>query len=291
MAVTRKIVLGVPLLLAACASQPEYQPPLPTLPTSVSMPVPVVRQAPPDVLPEMPKEDPVKATMAAAGEGIVKPRKDWFKGIVYKPPYHPHHSYLVYTPEGNTTVFMFQPGEKPQQDGASCDDGGQLIDANWSSMGNGAGRSYVMKLKVKVSDVRRECTITTNAGIYSVIVQSMTKAHTRRVSWSDPYHFLSEPDEEAPDICGGGDMNYTLEGDPGAFGIRLGDITNNGNHTCIRFPQSAAFDLPTVFLIEGDQERPASPSMIDGAWVIDGVPPIIELRSDTATIRIQRAVP
>lgn len=291
MTAARKIVLGVPLLLAACAGQPEYQAPLPTLPTSVSMPVPVVRPAPPEVLPEMPKEDPIKATTGAQAAGVIKPRRDWFKGIVYAPPYHPNHSYLVYTPEGSSTVFVFGQGEKPQQSGASCDDGGELIDIAWSSMGTGAAKSYVMRLKVKVSDVRRECTITTNAGIYSVMVQSMTKAHTQRVKWSDPYHFLSEPDEEAPDICNAADMNYTLSGDPGAFGIRLGDVSNNGNHTCIRFPQSAAFDLPTVFLIEGDQERPASPSMIDGAWVIDGVPPIIELRSDTATIRIQRAVP
>jgi hypothetical protein len=31
--------------------------------------------------------------------------------------------------------------------------------------------------------------------------------------------------------------------------------------------------------------------MIDGAYLIDGVPPVIELRTDTATLRIERAPP
>lgn len=291
MSLTRKMVLALPLLAGACATQPEYRAPLPALPTTVSLPVPVVRQVPPEVLPELPKEDPIRATLAAGRQGIVSPHSEWFRGATYAPPYHPNHTYLVYTPEGQSTVFMFMAGEKPVSDGTSCDDAGQLLSPTWTSMGVGADRRYVLKIKTKVAGPRLGCTITTNAGLYEVAVVSQTKARTSRVQWSDPYHFLSEPDTDAPDICTAADMNYTLSGDPGAFGIRLGDVSNDGSHTCIRFPQSAAFDLPSVFLIEGDQERPASPSMIDGAYVIDGVPPIIELRSDNATIRLERAIP
>jgi type IV secretory pathway VirB9-like protein len=205
------------------------------------------------------------------------------------PPYHPNHSYLVYTPEGNSTAFLFGKGEKPQSSMVTCDDGGTILDPSWSSMGVGSSKSYVLTIKAKMTAPRQGCLITTNRGIYSIVIQPTTRTHITKVAWSDPYGFLSEPDPETPDVCGGGDLNYTMAGDPGAFGIRMGDVSNDGSHTCIRFPQSAAFDVPAVWLVEGDNERPASPAMIDNAYVIDGVPPVIELRTDNATLRIERA--
>lgn len=283
----RLTAVGLPLLLAACAG-PEYRPPLPTLPTAASLPAPVVRRAPPDTLPVMAAEDPVKATFAALSDGLVKPRREWFKGVTYTPPYHPNHSYLVYIPEGNSTVFMFGPGEKPQP--ALCSDGGAILSQAWSSMGVGPSKSWVWTVKAKMTAPRQDCTVTTNRGIYSVVIQPTTKTHTSKVRWSDPYGFLTEADPETPDVCTKADVNYTLAGNEGAFGLRVGDVSNDGNHTCIQFPQSAAFDLPAVWLIEGESERPATPSTIDGAYVIDGVPPVIELRTDNATIRIERAV-
>lgn len=282
-------VIVLPLIVGACAG-PEYRAPLPTLPTVATLPAPVaVRPAPPEVLPALPPEDPVKATMAALVDGIVKPRREWFRGATYMPPYHPNHNYLVYTPEGNTTNFVFSQGEKPRE--ATCSDGGEILSLTWSSMGVGATKSWVLKAKAKMTAPRQDCTITTTRGIYGVVIQPTTKTHTSKVQWSDPYSFLSEADPEAPDLCAKADTNYAMFGDEGAFGLRPGDVSNDGTHTCIRFPQSAAIDLPAVWLIEGGNERPASPSMIDNAYLIDGVPPVIELRTDTATIRIERAMP
>lgn len=283
----RLTLSALPLIVGACAG-PEYRAPLPTSPTTVSLPAPMARPAPPDVLPALAPEDPVKATFAALSDGLVKPRREWFKGVTYMPPYHPNHSYLVYIPEGNSTAFQFSAGEKPQP--ATCSDGGMILSQSWSSMGVGASKSWVWTVKSKMTAPRQDCTVTTNRGIYSIVVQPTTKTHTSKVRWSDPYGFLSEADPETPDICTPADVNYTLAGDDGAFGLRVGDVSNDGSHTCIRFPQSAAFDLPAVWLIEGESERPATPSMINGAYLIDGVPPIIELRTDNATIRIERAV-
>jgi hypothetical protein len=136
------------------------------------------------------------------------------------------------------------------------------------------------------------CSITTNRGPYTVVFKTMpvnSPAHISTVRWEDPYNFLA-PDngvKSAP-ICQGTDVNYRLTGDAGAFGLTSASISNDGAQTCIRFPPSAGFDLPAAWLVEGDQERPASPATINGAYVIDGVPPIIELRTDHATIRIER---
>ena len=237
-------VAALALVVSGCADQ-EYRPPLPTLPTSVSLPAPVARRLPPETLPDMAPEDPVKATFAALRDGVVKPRREWFKGVTYMPPYHPNHSYLVYVPEGNSTTFLFSAGEKPQP--ATCSDGGMILSQSWSSMGVGASKSWVWTVKAKMTAPRQDCTVTTNRGIYSVVIQPTTKTHTSKVRWSDPYSFLSEADPETPDICTPADTNYTLHGDDGAFGLRVGDVSNDGNHTCIRFPQSAAFSLPAVW--------------------------------------------
>ena len=93
---------------------------------------------------------------------------------------------------------------------------------------------------------------------------------------------------ESRPVCQGTDINYRITGDLCAFGLTSTSISNDGAHTCIRFPPSAAFDLPAAWLVEGDSERPASPSTVNGAYLIDGVPPVIELRTDNATLRIER---
>jgi type IV secretory pathway VirB9-like protein len=284
----RAAVLLLPLFAAACAG-PQYRPPLPTLPSSASLPARPVRPPPPDTLPRLAPEDPVKASFAALSEGLVKPRREWFKGVTYMPPYHPNHSYLVYIPEGGVSTFQFSPGEKPQP--ATCADGGVILSQSWSSLGVGPSKSWVWSVKARMTAPRQDCTVTTNRGIYSVVIQPTTRTHTSRVRWSDPYGFLSEADPDTPELCARTDINYRLAGDEGAFGLRPGDVSNDGSHTCIRFPQSAGFDLPAVWLVEGDNERPASPAMIDGAYLIDGVPPVIELRTDAATLRIERAPP
>lgn len=284
----KRTTLLASLLMAGCASQPEYKPPLPTLPSSASLPAPVaIRPPPPDVLPQLPAEDPVKASFAALREGMIKPRREWFKGVTYSPPYHPNHSYLIYVPEGDSTVVQFSPGEQPEP--ATCPDGGQILSESWSSIGQEPRKSWLWTVKVKMTAPRMQCTITTNRGPYIIVIQPTTKTHTSKVRFSDPYGFLEEADPTTPEICPKQDINYVLTGNEGAFGLRPGDISNNGKHTCIRFPQSAAFDLPAAWLVEGEQQRPASPATIDGAYVIDGVPPVIELRTDSATLRIERA--
>jgi hypothetical protein len=290
--ITRSVLVAA-LLMGGCASQPAYQPPLPTLPSSPPvLPEPVVaRIPPPDVLPQLPPEDPVKASMAALREGIIKPRREWFKGVTYAPPYHPNHSYLIYIPEGNGSVFQFSPGEQPDENGATCPDGGSILDESWSSTGVGPGKSWLWTVKVRMTAPAIQCSLTTNRGPYIIVIQPTTKTHISKIQFSDPYSFLSEADPETPEICPKMDVNYVLTGNEGAFGLRPGDISNNGKHTCIRFPQSAAFDLPAAWLVEGDKERPATPATIDNAYVIDGVPPVIELRTDSATLRIERAHP
>jgi hypothetical protein len=285
----RAAVLLLPLLAAGCASSHRYEAPLPTLPSSVSLPAPPTRLPPPDTLPKLAPEDPIKATVGALADGLVKPRKEWFKGVTYMPPYHPNHSYLIYIPEGGVSNFEFSPGEAVKP--ATCGDGGTILSQSYTSMGTGPSKKWVWQVKAKMTAPRQDCTITTNRGIYSVVVQTTTKAHTRTIRWSDPYEFLSavDPHNAGTDlICQKADINYSLNGDPGAFGLRPGDVSNDGMHTCIQFPQSAGFDIPAICLIEGDQERPASPSMINGAYLLDGVPPVIELRTDNATLRIER---
>ena len=244
-----------------------------------------------------PKEDPIKATAAAMATGLVTPHSQWNKGLTYAPPYHPNHGYLIYTPEGRSTSLMFRKREIPLE--GSCE--GQvpvdmqtpenpgIIDATWRNQGSGASESWIFDIRVKMTAPRQTCTITTNMGIYTVVVQPTTKTHTQRVEWSDPYSLLA-PDngiQSAP-ICRGSDVNYRVTGNIGAFGITSGSISNDGAHTCIKFPPSAGFDFPAAWLIEGENERPASPATINGAYLIDGVPPVIELRTDTATLRIER---
>lgn len=279
-------------LIAGCASS-KYEAPLPTLPSaSLQLPRAPARPPLPDTLPKLPAEDPVKAIAGATKDGLVKPRREWFKGLTYMPPYHPNHGYLVYIPFGLSSTFEFSPGEKPQ-DATCSDSSGNIIAPSWSSMGVGAGKKWVFQVKVTMEPPfpRQDCTVLTTRGIYSIYVQGTRSTHTAKVRWSDPYGVLSEADPEAPEPCAQADIDYALSGDPGAFGLRPGDVSNDGRHTCLRFPQSAGFDLPSVWLIEGDQERPASPTMIDGAYRIDGVPRVIELRTDNATLRIERAAP
>jgi hypothetical protein len=286
----RTAVLMMPLLAGGCASS-HYEAPLPTLPSaSTHLPAPPARPPLPDTLPKLAPEDPIKATVGALADGLVKPRREWFKGLTYMPPYHPNHGYLVYIPVGRSTSLEFSPGEKPQE--ATCSDSsGKILAPSWSSMGVGPSRKWVFQVKVTMEPPfpRQDCTISTSRGIYTIFIQGTSSTHTAKVRWSDPYGLLSEADPDAPEICEKRDINYSLNGDPGAFGLRPGDIGNDGVHTCIQFPQTAGFDLPAVWLIEGDQERPASPTMIDGAYLIDGVPPVIELRTDNATLRIERA--
>ena len=250
--------------------------------------------APPDTLPELPKEDPIKAAASAMSKGLVTPRKEWFKGLTYMPPYHPNHGYVVYIPEGQKTSFVFGKREIPES--ALCEgvmpEGSEMpgiMSTAWTQQGSGASESYVLDIKVKMTAPRQKCSITTNRGVYIVIVQPTTSTHTMKVQWSDPYNFLAGDNgvKSAP-ICQGSDVNYRVTGDLGAFGLTSNSITNDGAQTCIRFPPSAAFDLPAAWLVEGDTERPASPATINGAYLIDGVPPVIELRTDNATLRIER---
>jgi hypothetical protein len=295
----RIAALALPFVLTACGTSSSYEPPLPTLPSPQHLPAPPVAAAVemPDTLPELPKEDPVKATTAALSTGLVTPRREWYKGVTYSPPYHPNHGYLIYTPEGGSTSLQFGKREIP--DGATCEgvvpdemateENPGIMSTAWKSFGEGASESWVLDIKVKIMAPRQRCTITTNRGVYIVVVQPTQKTHTMKVQWSDPYNLLA-PDngiQSAP-ICRGTDANYRLTGNLGAFGVTTGSISNDGAHTCIKFPPSAGFDLPAAWLIEGENERPASPATINGAYLIDGVPPVIELRTDNATLRIER---
>ena len=287
----RAAVLLLSCLSGACSPSPGYQPPLPTLPSAAaSLPVLAARPPPPETLPKLPPEDPVRATVTALRDGLVKPRREWFKGVTYTPPYHPNHSYLVYIPEGAVSTFEFTPGEKPRP--AYCGDGGVILSQSWSHLGTGPSKAWVWHVKAKMTAPRQTCTVTTSRGIYRVVIQPTASTHTPAVHWSDPYGFLSPADPAAPEmICQKADINYAFAGDPGAFGLRPGDVSNDGMHTCIQFPQSAGFATPAVWLIEGDQARPASPTMINGAYLVDGVPAVLELRTDTATLRIERSIP
>jgi hypothetical protein len=287
-------VLALPFLAGACASS-GYEPPLPTLPSPAHAPPPVVPVvvAPPETLPDLPPEDPVKAASAALRGGLVKPRREWFKGLAYVPPYHPNHGYLVYVAEGSQTNLQFGKREIPET--ATCQDAGVILSVAWTQTGSGASESWMLQAKAKVQgegNGQIRCSVTTNRGPYTVFFKTMpvsSPAHIATVRWSDPYDFLA-PDngvKSAP-VCAGTDGNYRLTGDLGAFGLTPGRVTNDGAHTCLRFPPSAAFDLPAAWLVEGDAERPASPQTINGAYLIDGVPPVIELRTDHATIRIER---
>jgi hypothetical protein len=287
MTLRQPAVLALPLLAGACASS-RYEPPLPTLPSPQRLPAPPAAGIePPDTLPDLPPEDPVRAASGALTKGLVKPRREWFKGVAYAPPYHPNHAYLVYIPEGGKTSFQFGRREIPQV--ATCQDGGVILSTAWTQTGGGATESWVLDVKAKMRAPRQTCSITTSRGVYVVVVQTTASTHTMIVRWSDPYGFLA-PDNALPSapVCAGTDINYRMTGDPGAFGLTPGGVSNDGAHTCIRFPPSAAFDLPAAWLVEGDRERPASPATINGAYLIDGVPPIIELRTDTATLRIER---
>jgi hypothetical protein len=123
---------------------------------------------------------------------------------------------------------------------------------------------------------------------YHVVVRTTTVTHHQLVRFSDPYGFLSDGDPEAMELCAGTDRDYALSGDVGAFGIDVSAVSNDGAHTCVRMPPNAGYDLPAVWLIDGDNKRPASPSLINGALMIDGVPRTMELRTDTVTLRIER---
>ena len=288
----RTTVLALPLVMGACAS--SYEPPLPTLPSPQQLPEPPrMVVAVPDTLPEMPTEDPVRAAISASKTGLIKPRKDWFKGLTYAPPYHPNHGYVVYVAEGGMSKVELMKREIPQT--TTCPDGGVILSQVWTSMGAGATESWILQTKAKMqAEGNRQihCTVVTNRGAYNIVFQTVavgSPAHVSTVRFSDPYNLLA-PDNgvQSSPICQGTDGNYRITGNLGAFGLTSGSISNDGAHTCIRFPPSAAFDLPAAWLVEGDQERPASPSTINGAYLIDGVPPVIELRTDNATIRIER---
>ena len=290
----RTTVLALPLVMGACAS--SYEPPLPTLPSPQQLPEPPrMVVAPPDTLPDLPAEDPIKAAVAAAKKGLVKPRRDWFKGLTYMPHYHPNHGYLLFIAEGSATSLEFMKREVNGK--MTCPDGGVILSPSWTQVGGGASESWILQVKAKMQaegNKQIRCEITTNRAPsgYTVVFQTVpigSPAHISKVRWADPYNFLAADNgvQSAP-ICQGTDGNYRITGNLGAFGLTSGSISNDGAHTCIRFPPSAAFDLPAAWLVEGDQERPASPSTINGAYLIDGVPPVIELRTDNATIRIER---
>src|SRR4051794_16250794 len=101
------------------------------------------------------------------------------------PPYHPNHAYLVYIPEGGTSIFEFSAGETPKP--ASCSDSsGNILSQTWTSMGVGPGKTWVWKLKVAMTAPMQDCTVTTNRGIYSIFIQTTTKTHTAKIRWSDP---------------------------------------------------------------------------------------------------------
>lgn len=281
------------LSLAAGACVPAYQPPLRTLPSPQQLPPPPMTALPPDTLPALPPENPLRAASSALKAGLVTPRKAWFKGLAYVPPYHPNHGYLVYAAEGMQTNLEFARREIPLT--ATCQDGGVIVSLAWTQTGSGASEAWILQAKPRmIADGNGlvRCSITTSRGPYTVFLKTMpagSPAHIATVRWDDPYGFLA-PDngaQSAP-VCRGSDVNYRVTGDLGAFGLTSASVSNDGAQTCIRFPPSAGFDLPAAWLVEGESERPASPATINGAYLIDGVPPVIELRTDHARLRIER---
>lgn len=291
-------VLALPFLAGACASS-GHEPPLPTLPSPAHLPpvpVPVVIPDPvPDALPDLPPENPVRAAVAAQAKGVVTPRREWFKGVSYAPPYHPNNSYLVYVAEGEAVSVRFRPREVPSP--VVCSDGGVILSTAWTQSGAGPTETWTLDVKARMragGDGRVRCRVATNFAErgYSLTLKTVpvgSRHHMQAVEWSDPYKILSTSRTvESRPVCQGSDGNYRVTGDLGAFGLSSSSISNDGAQTCIRFPPSASFDLPAAWLVEGDAERPASPQTINGSYLIDGVPPVIELRTDHATLRIER---
>lgn len=291
------VVLALPFLAGACASS-SFEPPLPTLPSPQQLPPPPVAQgagAVPDALPELPPENPVRAAAAAQSSGEKSPRREWYKGVTYAPPYHFNNAYLVYVAEGETMGVRFRPREIPSP--VVCSDGGVILSTAWTQSGEGATETWTLDIKARMragGNGRVRCRVATNFAPRGYFLNVKTVAagsahHVQAVEWTDPYELLSTANfVESRPVCRGTDGNYRISGDLGAFGLTSSSISNDGAQTCIRFPPTAAFDLPAAWLVEGESERPASPSTINGAYLIDGVPPVIELRTDNATLRIER---
>src|SRR4051812_12869871 len=211
------VVLALPLFAGACAG-PRFEPPLPTLPAPSPPLAPSSVQgiaqvvAPPDTLPEMPPENPVKAAVAALSGGLVTPRREWFKGLAYVPPYHPNHGYLIYVAEGSQTNLQFGKREIPET--ASCPDAGGILSLSWSHTGSGVAESWMLQVKAKMQaegNGQIRCSITTSRAPYTVFFKTMpvnSPAHVTTVRWSDPYRFLAPDDgrQSAP-VCQGTDGN------------------------------------------------------------------------------------
>ena len=107
------------------------------------MPEPV-----PDALPELPPENPVKAAVAAQAKGVVTPRREWFKGVTYAPPYHANNSYLVYVAEGEAVSVRFCPREIPSP--VVCSDGGVILSTARTQSGAGATETWTLDIKARM---------------------------------------------------------------------------------------------------------------------------------------------
>ena len=297
------LLAGTVLSLGACATGQE----LPAAPEVVTVSGPTVYQNVPVAVPtlfELPadtkapkvKSNPVAATVQANKDGLVVPSPNDFIGAVYQPPYVRDFWYTLYTKAGDQTDIEFAEGETLKS--MSCPDGGVVFTLNTSTFGPDDRLTYQVHVKAKRAGARMQCTFNTDIGPYrvNIITGSTTKHVALRWLHEGPSVVQVAPaahEKVATDfaICGAGsDNRYKLSGDLAEWGLRHGDVSTDGKHTCINFPpEVGANGGPVVFVLDDqDNRRPADPSLIGRTYVIDGVQKRLELRMGAKAVLAER---
>jgi type IV secretory pathway VirB9-like protein len=297
------LLAGTVLSLGACATGQE----LPAAPEVVTVAGPTVYQNVPVAVPtpfDLPadtkapkvKANPVAATLQANKDGLVVPSPNDFIGAVYQPPYVRDFWYTLYTKAGDQTDIEFAEGETLKS--MSCPDGGVVFTLNTSTFGPDDRPTYQVHVKAKRAGARMQCTFNTDLGPYrvNIIAGSSTKHVALRWLHDGPSVVQVAPSVRknvASDfaVCGAGsDNGYKLSGDLAEWGLRHGDVSTDGRHTCITFPpEIGANGGPVVFTLDDqDNRRQANPTVIGRTYVIDGVQKRLELRMGAKSVLVER---
>lgn len=297
------LMVSTILSLGACATAPE----LPAAPEVVTVAGPTVYQdvpvavptpfdLPADTKPAKGKSDPVAATLQANRDGLVVPSPNDYIGAVYQPPYLRDFWYTLYVKAGDQTDVEFAEGETLKS--MSCPDGGVVFVLNTSTFGPDDNPTYQVHVKAKKAGARMQCTFSTDRGPYrvNIIAGATTKHVALRWLHEGPSVVQVAPagrKKVATDfaLCGAGsDNRYKLSGDLAEWGLRQGDVSTDGKHTCIAFPpEIGANGGPVVFLLDDqDNRRQANPTVIGNHYVIDGMQKRLELRLGAKSVLAEK---
>lgn len=302
---TKALLLATTILtLSACATGPQQAPAPaemvtvagPTVYQNVPVAVPTSFKLPDDSKPAPKEKNPQKTARDAAANGMVVPDPNDYVGAVYTPAYYHDFWYTFYTAEGDQSDIEFSPGEVLRS--MSCPDSGTVFTLTHSQFGPDNSLTDQVHVKAKRAGAKLQCTFNTSFGPYRVQIISNRSTKHVALRWTHPGPTLVEiakTDRSKVQsdfaVCGAGaDKGYKLSGDLDEWGLRQGDVRQDGKRTCITFPPTiGANGGPVVFILDDqDNRRPANPTVIGSDYVIDGVQKRFELRMGAKSVLIEK---